>query len=108
MAKKRKQKFNQLWSGPFGGFDPNPEANPQIGGKPLQPHTIDTTQRLYGRITLTDLRERFGILDHAVVTVRVPGGGDWSNTDLKMGLPNGDGEFAEIEVTWDEKGTESV
>lgn len=48
-----------------------------------------------GKITLVDLRKRFNIPDRAEVTVRVPGGADWSNTDLSL-------MDVDITVRWEE------
>jgi hypothetical protein len=55
-------------------------------GTKLQPvatktHTITTTEYL---ITVDDLYKAFDIPKGAKVFVEVPGGGDWSNTDLDI------------------------
>jgi len=56
-----------------------------------------------GIITLEELREAFGLPADAEVTVRVPGGGDWSNEDITMGSKEAsNGQFDEILVTWNE------
>lgn len=54
-----------------------------------------TTTHLTGIITLEDLRKAFKLPKDALVTVQVPGGGDWSNMQIEMGA-----EFPGLEVAW--------
>lgn len=48
-----------------------------------------------GTITASDLRKMFHIPAHAEIWVRVPGGGDWSSTDLLIAE-------SPIQVKWEE------
>lgn len=57
---------------------------------------LSETRKFEGTITIEDLRKAFKIPDCASVTVRVPGGGDWSNTDLDIDRDTS------ITVTWEE------
>lgn len=38
-----------------------------------------------GIITPDDIRKKFNLPKHAEITVRVPGGGDWSGMDAEIG-----------------------
>lgn len=100
MAKKSKKERQ-----PFGGFDPHPELNPEITVQRLPIDEVTSKHRFTAHITLEDIRKRFGVPEHAVVTVRVPGGGDWSSQDIAMGLPNGNGDFDQLTVVWEESET---
>jgi hypothetical protein len=37
-----------------------------------------------GALTAAQIRKAFNIPDNASITVHVPGGGDWSSTDLEV------------------------
>lgn len=50
-----------------------------------------------GVITSADLRRVFDVPADAKIFVRVPGGADWSNTNLEI-----DDEEQAIQVTWKE------
>lgn len=46
-----------------------------------------------GVITVADIRRQFSIPDDAVITVRVPSGGDYSGEDI---------DLTEIHVSWEQ------
>lgn len=48
--------------------------------------TVTKTSRYRREVKLTgaELREALGLTDRTQITVHVPGGGDWSNTDLDL------------------------
>jgi hypothetical protein len=46
--------------------------------------TVETKRTTVYAITADDIRKRFRLPDDAEIVVRVPGGGDWSNTDLAI------------------------
>jgi len=43
-----------------------------------------TTTRVEGYITAEDIKSKFGLPGRSRVFFSVPGGGDWSNTDLDI------------------------
>lgn len=51
---------------------------------PLQAITTSVIEEHTGTITADDLRAAFGIPLNAVISVSVPGGGDWSHTQLDI------------------------
>jgi len=52
--------------------------------KQLTTTEVTTVKTTVVTITAQDIREAFGLPSRADVTLRVPGGGDWSNTNLDL------------------------
>jgi hypothetical protein len=46
--------------------------------------TTTTVTVMRGALTAAQIRKAFNIPDNASITVHVPGGGDWSSTDLEV------------------------
>ncbi len=58
----------------------------------------ETRKRKFkGRITLEEIQEAFYLPKDAIVSVMVPGGGDWSSTELVLGT-----DVPHIDVYWEE------
>jgi len=57
---------------------------------------VQTTRRVGAKITAAMIRKAFGLPDGATVSVRVPGGGDWSNQVLDIDRDT------TIAVSWEE------
>lgn len=66
--------------------------------KMFESRLIEETKVYQGKITLDDLRIKFDIPPQAKVTIRVPGGGDWSNQDIEL-----DNKENVINVSWTTK-----
>lgn len=62
----------------------------------FRPLTGTQHVRYAGVITLEDIKKKFNIPDGATVSVKVPGGGDWSGMDIDMGV-----DFETINVSWE-------
>lgn len=56
---------------------------------------VTTTTKTTAKITRKDLIEAFDLPPDARITMHVPGGGDWSNTDLTVG------EEGDVFVEWE-------
>lgn len=63
-------------------------------GRRFKAKELSRTVTYAGVITLDDLRKKFNIPADAEVYVRVPGGADWSNTDLDL-------KDAPVQVRWE-------
>lgn len=59
----------------------------------------ETVEHCEALITEKMLREAFGIPSHAKIFIGIPGGGNWSNTDL----PISDSVCEGIQVYWKEE-----
>jgi hypothetical protein len=44
----------------------------------------EITERIEAHLTGKDIRQLLGLNSNVKITVHVPGGGDWSNTDLDL------------------------
>lgn len=68
----------------------------------LRTITRTTTERCEMHLNAKELRKAFGAPDNATVVVHVPGGGDWSNTDLHITEDN------PVFITWVKTETEEL
>jgi hypothetical protein len=64
----------------------------------LKPTSVTTTKEYALKLSYDNIREclsrlGYNVPSNASITVRVPGGGDWSNTDLDL-------QETQIDVRW--------
>lgn len=79
-------------------------ANAARRAKTKVRRTIKTTVVTTQTFTATEIRAALGLPRNAVLSVHVPGGGDWSNDDLELGDVRGVVLDVKIETTEESEG----